>query len=410
MEILMAWRNVWRNPRRTVLTIMAIAFACILLVFMLSLQIGMYEVMINAAVKLKTGHLQVLAKGYNEDHKIRKVIAKPGAVAQILENTPHVTGYTFRANGFALLSSEQRTYGGLITGIDPGPESRISSVAATIRQGRFLDQSDTNSAIVGTLLAKNLKIGVGDELVVLGSGRDGSIAATVLTVAGIFASGIDDYDRAAIQIPLSHFQEVFAMEGAVHEAVVVCDSLWNVGVAQTIIADAVADLDPKRKLTALSWDELTPGLIQSIQMDLGGGIIFYGILLIMVAFSIMNTFMMAVFERTREFGILMAIGARPGRLTRMLLYESGFLTLCGIALGILAGCILTYGIQQTGIPMGDAEGMLKQFGIPGLIRPKLTPATALIGPAVVFFITMLTALYPAVKVHRIIPVDAMRAV
>lgn len=410
MEILMAWRNVWRNPRRTVLTILAIAFACILLVFMLSLQIGMYEVMIDAAVKLKTGHLQVLAQGYNADHKIRKTIARPGAVAQLLDTTPHVTGYTFRANGFALLSSEQRTYGGLITGVDPVRELKISSVAQTIRKGRFLLPSDTNSAIVGTLLAKNLKIDVGDELVVLGSGRDGSIAATALSVAGIFASGMDDYDRAAIQIPLSHFQEVFAMGDAVHEAVVICDSLWHVGRARDEISRAVAAMDQTPALTSLSWDQLTPGLIQSIQMDLGGGLIFYGILMIMVAFSIMNTFMMAVFERTREFGTLMAMGARPGRLTRMLLWESGFLTLCGIGLGILAGCLLTYGLQHTGIPMGGAEGMLRQYGIPGLIRPKLSLATALAGPALVFLITMLTALYPAVKVRRIIPVEAMRAV
>ncbi|HCY86410.1 MAG TPA: ABC transporter permease [Desulfobacteraceae bacterium] len=405
----MAWRNVWRNPRRTILTILAIAFACILLVFMLSLQIGMYEVMINTAVKTRTGHMQVLADGYNQDHKIRKVISDPEAVARILDDTPHITGYTFRANGFALLSSDQRTYGGLITGVDPVSEPRISNIKSIIRKGRFLSPSDTNSAVIGSLLAKRLKIDLGDELVVLGSARDGAIAATVLTVAGIFSSGMDDYDRSAIQIPLAHFQEVFAMEGTVHEAVITCDSLWNVGSAQTAISKAVAGLEQKRRLTCLSWDELTPGLVQSIQMDLGGGLIFYGILLIMVAFSIMNTFLMAVFERTREFGTLMAIGARPGRLTTMLVYESAFLTLCGIGLGIGAGCLLTLWAQHAGIPMGDAEGMLRQYGIPGLIRPKLTLATALAGPAVVFLITMLTALYPAVKVHRIIPVDAMRA-
>ncbi|MCG8618712.1 MAG: ABC transporter permease [Desulfobacterales bacterium] len=409
MEILMAWRNVWRNPRRTILTILAIAFACILLIFMLSLQTGMYEVMINAAVKTRTGHLQVLAEGYNEDHKIRKVISRPAAVAGVLDDIPHITGYTFRANGFALLSSEKRTYGGLITGVDPDTEPRISNIAGIIRKGRFLLPSDTNHTVIGSLLAKNLKIDVGDELVVLGSARDGAIAATVLNVAGIFSSGMDEYDRSAIFIPLTHFQDVFAMEGAVHEVVITCDSLWNVGPAQTTIVNGITGLEKKRKLTCLSWDELTPGLIQSIQMDLGGGLIFYGILLIMVAFSIMNTFLMAVFERTREFGTLMAIGARPGRLTKMLIYESGFLTLCGIGLGIGTGCLLTLWAQHAGIPMGDAEGMLRQYGIPGLIRPKLSLATAFTGPAVVFIITMLTALYPAVKVHRIIPVDAMRA-
>ena len=418
MEILMAWRNIWRNPRRTILTVLAIAFACLLLVFMLSLQIGTYEVMIDAAVKNRTGHLQVLVKGYNKDHKIRKAVASPKDVAGILDRNGqsrnpamgHVTGYTFRASGFALISSDLRTYGGLITGVDPARESRVSTVADTIRKGRYLLPSDTATAVVGTLLAKNLKVGLGDELVVLGSAMDGSIAATVLHVVGIFSSGMDDYDRSAIQVPLAHFQEVFAMGEAVHEIVITCDSLWTVSQVKAAISAALPGLDQGADLVCLSWDELTPGLVQSIQMDLGGGIIFYGILLVMVAFSIMNTFLMAVFERTREFGTLMAIGARPGRLTKMLLYESLFMAFWGIALGVGIGCLLTLWAQHTGIPLGDAQGMLRQFGIPGLIRPKLTLATALAGPVVVFFITMLTALYPAVKVFRITPVDAMQAV
>jgi len=410
MEILMAWRNVWRNPRRTILTIIAIAFACLLLVFMLSLQAGMYEVMIDAVVKTRTGHLQVLVDGYNDDHKIRKIVADPTALGRLLEKNDHVTGYTFRTNGFALLSSEHRTYGGLITGIDPVREPKVSTIADTIRKGAFLTPVDTNAAIVGKLLAKNLKIDVGDELVVLGSAMDGSIAASVLTIKGIFSSGMDDYDRSGIQIPLAHFQEIFSMGNAVHEAVVMCDSLWSVGDVQKAILKGLPSNGGKNNLVSLSWDELTPGLIQSIQMDLGSGIIFYCILLVMVAFSIMNTFLMAVFERTHEFGILMAIGANPGRLTKMLLYESGFLTLCGIFLGIGTGCLLTLWAQHAGIPMGDAEGMLRQYGIPSLLRPKLSLVTAVAGPIVVFIITMLTAIYPAVKVHRLKPVEAMRAV
>lgn len=408
METVMAWRNVWRNPRRTILTILAIAFACLLLVFMLSLQTGMYEVMIDAAVKTRTGHLQILADGYNTDHKMRKIVADPSAVGKILDRIDHVTGYTFRTNGFALISSDHRTYGGLITGIDPARE--VSTIADTIRKGSFLTPEDSNAAVVGALLAKNLKVDVGDELVVLGSAMDGSIAASVLRVRGIFSSGMDDYDRSAIQIPLAYFQEIFAMGNAVHEAVVMCDSLWSVGEVQNAVAQGLPSNKGKNDLVSLSWDELTPGLIQSIQMDLGGGILFYGILLVMVAFSIMNTFLMAVFERTQEFGTLMAIGANPGRLTKMLLYESGFLTLCGITLGIGMGCLLTLWAQNTGIPMGDAEGMLRQYGIPSLIRPKLSLATAVAGPSLVFIITMLTAIYPAVKVHRLKPVEAMRAV
>lgn len=410
MEIQMAWRNVWRNPRRTILTILAIAFACLLLVFMLSLQFGTYEVMIDSAVKTQTGHMQVIVDGYNEDRKMRQVVADPDTVGSVLETTPHITAYTYRANGFALLSSKQRTYGGLVTGVDPVREARISSTPATIRQGSYLAPDDTNNAVIGALLAKNLKVGIGDELVVLGNARDGSIAATVLIVKGIFKSGMDEYDRSAIQIPLAYFQEVFAMRGGVHQVVAVCDSLGEVEAAQSAITERLPNNGSTRPLTCLSWDELMPGLIQSIQMDLGGGIIFYIILIVVVAFSIMNTFLMAVFERTHEFGTLIAIGAKPGRLTKMLFYESAFLTSCGLVIGIAAGCALTLYAESVGIPLGEAEGLLQQYGIPDRIRPRLGFISATAGPTLVFCITMLTALYPAIKVRKLNPVEAMRAV
>lgn len=410
MEIIMAWRNVWRNPRRTLLTVMAIAFACLILVFMLSFQVGVYEVMINAAVKTQTGHIQVTAVNYHKDQKIRKVVEHPEKIKTLVESVPHVTAHTFRASSFALLSSETRTVGGMVTGIDPEKEPKVSSAAAVIRKGRFLNATDKEAAVIGTLLAKNLKINIGDELVILGSGRDGSIAAGILEVVGIFSSGMDDYDRSGIQIPLTYFQETFAMGDAVHQVVAICDSLWAVTETQQQISKALKEIEGERELVCRSWNQIMPGLVQSIQMDLGGGIIFYGILIVVVAFSILNTFLMAVFERTREFGTLLAMGARPGRLSKMLLYESGFLTLCGLVLGICAGAGLTLWAQHSGISMGEAEGMLRQYGIPGIIRPKLSLLTAIAGPVVVFIITMLTAVYPAVKVHRLNPVDAMHAV
>ncbi|XPV75946.1 MAG: ABC transporter permease [Desulfovibrio sp.] len=405
----MAWRNIWRNPRRSILTILAIGFACLLLVFMLSFQLGMYDVMINASVKGQTGHLQIFEENYPDDWKMRQVVEAPSKLEPLLDSIPEISGYTFRANGFALLSSDDRTYGGMVTGVDPIRESLISSTASTVREGKYLQKGDTNQAVIGSLLAKNLHVSVGDELVLLGSGRDGSVAASVLNIKGVFTSGIDDYDRSAIQIPLRFFQETYMMDESVHQIVIVCKSLDDVGSAQSAIIGGLSECGGDEVLECQSWDELSPGLIETIKLDLGGGIVFYAILVVVVAFSIMNTFLMAVFERTKEFGILLSIGAKPSRLTKMLLLESLFLTACGLLFGIIAGCVLTAVCEQTGIPMGEAEGMLRQYGIPSLLKPKLSLFSALAGPVVVFCITMLTALYPALKVHRLKPVDAMQA-
>ena len=189
VELKMAWRNIWRNARRTILTISAIAFASLLLVFMLSFQFGCYETMINTSVKISTGHLQVMAKGYLEDKKMRLVIKNPDQIAGVLKEVKGIDAFTFRANGFALVSSDTRTYGVMVTGIDPVPEANVSTIKSLIRKGRYLNKKDQYTALIGEHLAQNLKVDINDTLTVLGQGRDGSIAAAVLTVTGIFNSG-----------------------------------------------------------------------------------------------------------------------------------------------------------------------------------------------------------------------------
>ena len=404
----MAWRNIWRNTRRTILTIGAIAFASLLLVFMLSFQFGSYETMINTSVKIQTGHLQIQAQEFQEKKNIRQVVPEPEKIAAILKTISNIAAYTYRGQAFSLISSNERTYGVAVTGIDPDREADVSRLKSLIREGDFLTAEDTDQALIGRLLAQNLRVKLGDELTVLGQGRDGSIAATVVQIKGIFSSGISDFDRAAIQIPLRTFQEVYSMQGAVHEVVVIADSLRNVDAIKTGVEAGLPSLNLKNPLMVLDWDELMPGLRQSIEMDLISGLIFYLLLVLVVAFSILNTFLMAIFERTREFGVLMAIGTAPGRLTKVLLIESMTMTLIGIVTGIIVGSLITLYFQVHGIDFSGASELLSQFGITGRMYPKLSWLSAISGPLAVLMITFFAALYPALKVRRLQPVEAMR--
>ena len=410
IDVKMAWRNIWRNPRRTVLTICAIAFSSLLLVFMLSFQFGSYETMINTSVKIQTGHLQVQAEGYQDKKTIRLVVPNPAAVGEILEIIPHIQAFTFRGQAFSLVSSKDRTYGALVTGIDPIREIQVSRLKKLIRKGSFLSESDNNQALVGKLLARNLRLELGDELTLLGQGRDGSIAATVVNVKGIYSSGIDEFDRSAIQIPLKLFQNVYTMDEAVHEVVIIGESLSDIAEIKRSIELKLSKLDPQMPLRILDWEQLMPGLRQGIEMDLVSGMIFYFLLILVVAFSILNTFLMAIFERTREFGVLMAIGTAPARLTKVLLIESVTMTMIGIFIGILMGCMITLYFQTIGIDISGASELLSQFGISGRMHPKLSVLSAVSGPLAVFIITFFAALYPALKVRRMRPVEAMRAV
>ena len=153
IDVKMAWRNIWRNTRRTILTICAIAFASLLLVFMLSFQFGSYETMINTSVKIQTGHLQIQAQDYQEKKDIRLVVASPAKLVPILESIPQVESYTFRGQAFSLISSQERTYGVLVTGIDPALEATVSRLKSLIRQGSYLNADDSNQGLVGNILA-----------------------------------------------------------------------------------------------------------------------------------------------------------------------------------------------------------------------------------------------------------------
>jgi ABC-type lipoprotein release transport system permease subunit len=410
MDLKMGWRNIWRNPRRSALTMGAIAFATLLLVFMLSWQFGSYETMINSAVRTHTGHLQVQAEGYRSKQSMRLVVSRPDEVGALLKDFSDVAAYTFRGNAFSLASSEERTYGALVIGIDPRREAGVSTLEQLIREGAYLSPDDTNQALVGKLLANNLKVSLGDEIVLLGQGRDGSIAATAVKVKGIFRSGEDKFDRSSLHIPLSFFQDTYAMRGAVHEVVVLAGNLDAVPALKQNITQQIEKRYDKGDFVVLDWKELMPGLIDAIRMDLISGFIFYIILIVVVAFSILNTFLMAIFERTKEFGILMAIGTTPSRLTKILLIESTTMTAAGIGVGIVMGSLVTWYFQVHGILISGATELLRQFGLPERLYPQLSLLSASIGAGIVLVITLVTALYPAFKVRRLKPVEAMAAV
>jgi ABC-type lipoprotein release transport system permease subunit len=407
VELKMAWRNIWRNPRRTLLTIAAIAFAGMILVFMLSFQLGCYETMINTSVKISTGHLQVMAKGYLEDKKMRLVIKDPEHVDRILKNIGGIDAYTFRANAFSLVSSDKRTHGVVVTGIDPIREASVSSIKSLIRKGRYLNAADTYAVLIGEHLSRNLKVDIKDELTVLGQGRDGSIAASVLTIEGIFDSGIDEFDRNVIMMGLNGFQEVFSMGKSVHEAIITTNSLMDVARVQQQIQNNFRE---DEELYVPDWMEIMPGLLQGIQMDLMSGIIMYIILIIVVAFSIFNTFLMAIFERTREFGVMMAIGTTPSRITKLVMYESICMTLIGILLGIVIGSLITLYFQKYGISIAGTEEIFKQYGIPGRLYPRLSLISSSAGPLVVFLITFVSSVFPALKIRKLKPIEAMTTV
>ena len=401
----LAWRNLWRQPRRTWLTTGAMVFSNTLLVFMISLQFGMYGLMVDNTLQVFTGHMQVQAPGYKDDQKMRQVVPEILPLATRLRDEFGLDSIAARAWAFGLASSDERSYGIGVFGVEPEYEPRVSSIPGLITEGRFLESDDETGVVIGAVLARNLRVAIDDELTLLGSGWDGSFAAAVVNVVGIFESGIPDIDRNFAQMPLELFQDVFYMDGAGHQVVV---SAATIDEAELLLPRIEGSLPPDPELVVHDWDALQPGLRQAIQADMGSAFFMYGILVILVAFSVLNTQLMSVLERTHEFGIVMSLGLRPGRLGRLVMLETALMGLMGLVIGAITGTIFTTWFTVNGLSIPGMEEMAAMFNLPARIYPEVTFGTAIVGPLIVYAFTLLAAVYPALRLHRLHPVEAMR--
>jgi len=406
LNLRMAWRNLWRHKRRTWLTATAMIFSNVLLVFMISLQFGSYDMMINNTLQSFSGHFQVQKNGYNESPKLRLSIGSIQSLAEEMRQSMPETRVTARAAAFALASSEQRTFGIQVIGVDPDFEPGVSTIPGLVRQGSWLREMNAPEIVIGSVMARNLKVGVGEEITLLGSGLDGSFAAGILTVSGIFESGSQEMDRSFAEIPLGYFQEMFAMGDQGNSIAVAVDGTGFVA-PESVRAQQV--IGGREDLRVIEWTELHPGLKQAIQADMSSAWFMYGVLIILVAFSVLNTQLMSVLERTREFGMIMALGVKPRNLASLVMTETTLMAMIGFLLGIFLGWLVAVYFHTVGFSYPGMEEVAAKFNLPGRMYPSVSALSMMLGPGVVFLFCLLASVYPALRLYRLRPVEAMRA-
>ena len=403
----LAWRNIWRQKRRTWLTALAMIFSNTLLVFMISLQFGSYDMMINNTLRMFSGQAQIQREGYLENQKMRQDVAGIRALASTVRDRFPAMNVAARANAFVLLSSEQRSFATQVVGVEPSFEPGVSTIPGLLSQGRYLQDADAAEIVIGSVMARNLKIGVGEDLTFLGSGKDGSFAAGVVKVVGIFNSGSQDLDRSLAQMPLVYFQDAFAMEGSGHVIALALDDLDELPYR---LESLRAELAAQDDIVVLDWETLMPGLKQAIQADFTSAWFMYGVLIILVAFSVLNTQLMSVLERTREFGVIMALGIKPRRLALLVVLETLLMAALGLLIGVLLGAVVAGYLSQAGFAYPGMDELGAKFNMPSVIYPSFDALSLLLGPTVVFVFCLFAAIYPALKLYGLRPVEAMRAV
>ena len=406
MIIQLAWRNLWRQPRRTILSSLAIAFTAAFLIFMPSLQNGSYNTMIETTLRLYDGYAEIQQEGYRDNPQIRNSIQNYAAVLAELAIHPEVNASGARAIGSAILSSESRSLGAQIVGVQPSVETKISSIPGNIRNGRFLQGDDSDEIVMGITLARNLQLNLGDKVTLLGMGRDGSLAVDSLVLVGTFDTGIHALDRLMAEVPLNRFQQAFTMEGQAHAIVL---SGETISQFQPILK-SIQRIAQQHKLKLLDWKALQPGLYQGILLDISSAAMIYIAMVLVVTFSLLNSLLMSVLERTREFGVLLALGMRPGFIGRMVWTETILIIVIGLSVGLLIGYVVSEYYGNVGIHFEQAQEIFDKYGLPSAIYPEVNALTLLAGPIVIGVSVLLAGLFPVLRIYRLEPVPAMRTI
>ena len=400
-----AWRNLWRRQLRTWLSAGGLAFAIFLVSATVSLQGGSYRGWVDTATGLATGHFQVQHPDYFDDPAVRHVLAGGSALARQLGAVDGVVGVAPRAEAFVLVAAGERTFGALALGVDARSEAAMFDLPKRIVAGEFLPRED--SAFVGTALAANLGIGLGAEIAGLGSTAEGGVAALVLTVDGIFETGQAELDRSMMLAPLAAVQAAFELGDGVHRLAVNAADASRVDALQPALATAMP-----AEARLLSWRELLPEIEQGIRLDRISAQMIYWLLMVVVTMSVVNAFVMTVFERTREFGMLLAVGMRPNAIVGMLLVEATCVWVLGAAVGLVLALAVLLPLGVVGMPttMGveGMDEMATRLMMPDRLYPLVSLEAMTMAPLVMLAGTLLAALMPALRVRRMRPVDALR--
>jgi len=405
LELRMAWRNVWRNPRRTGLTIAATVFAVVLVMFAVALAAGTHEKMIEDSVRLASGHVQVSGPGYRETRTLEQFLGWDEQLSRELAAAEGAAGAAPRIVSFGLISLDSATRGVGVIGVDPSREGSVTTLPGRVRRGRFLAPGARREIVLGERLAAILSAEVGDEVLLYSIAYSLETAYDLFRVAGVMKLPEAHLDRTLALISLREAQEFFVYQEKVSEvAILASDS-----DAVPALANAVRRVVDGRSAEVHTWRESMPELEQFILLDDAGMYVTLAILVVVVGFGILNTILMAVLERKREFGVVLALGLRPRSIFTIVYLESMMLALVGLAIGLAIALPLILYFESHPIALtGDAVEAMELFGFEPLVTWKLKPLNPLGSIATILAVALVAALYPAAKASRARPVEALR--
>lgn len=403
-NISLAWRNLWRNKRRTLITVASVFFGVLLSTLMSSMQEGSYSSMIENIVKFYSGYIQIQHEDYWENKTINNAMEPNNELYEITSSVPEVTQVTTRLESFALASSREITRGAMLIGIDPQKENLITELRKWVVEGSYMDEED-HGVLVGIELAKYLKLQVGDTLVLIGTGYHGVSAAGKYPIRGLLKFPSPQLNREMIYMELNRCQEYLSAPNLVSSMIIMVQDQYSLKPAMRKLKSKVSS-----PFTVMSWDEMHPELLQMVEGDRAGAVIMKAILYILIGFGIFGTVMMMVAERTREMGVMVAIGMQKLKLAAILFFETLYIGLIGVLAGFAGSIPLIAWFYNNPVRLsGNAAETMETMGIEPYMYFSWLPSVFYNQVLVVFLMTAIVGIYPLAMALRLRVHQALRA-
>ena len=405
----LAWRNLLRHKRRTFITCLSVAFGVLLSVTFTGSGDYSYTNLINTSTTMGFGHLTVEPQGYNNTPSLSMRVRQADAIAGQIQSMPNVQATYVRIVGQAMFAAGAKSVGGMFLAIDPKKENMTHNFfLKAISQGTLFTETDGRGVVIGSKMAEKLNLRLGKKLIYTMTDKDGEIISEISRVKGIFATGDDTIDSTIVLLPIDRVRAALRYENNAASLIAVFISdQRNAGHMQQLINRNLH----KPELEVLTWEDTQADLAGLIAIDRAGNYLMQFLVGLLIAAGVVNTMLMSVLERTREFGMMMAVGMSPRQVVRMIIIESFWIGIIGLILGIIITSPWYFYMSRYGLDLSTLIGEDYSAGgvlVDPVLKFRLFKESAFAILASVFFLAMAAGLYPAWKAGRIPPVASLK--